>query len=627
MKIRMVTLYFQVLVIAIIGGCASTSEPGRPHPLQKHIDQARKLRDDGDYKAAARIYLKVAQKTSPPASDRYRFFAVESLYQAGELNSALEQRDLITPTNLSEVQHYQLSLLYGRIYLAENQPEQTLRQLEDLPVDQLSPDFRLDYHTQRAKAFARLGNHFESAKEQILAEELLSDPEPIRESQSNILKELGALSVVGLKQLQSPRKDTMDGWIALTLVLKQARPGTQAFDQLIQEWKSDYPGHPANIEALQSGLVLGTGPSTTPAAIGVLLPLSGPYTQAGEAIRQGILIAQRYDSAPPVPIRFYNSDLADPEHLYRQAVNEGAEILIGPLDKEMLKSLATRNQISIPTLGLNQVPELDVANLYQFGLNPEDEVEQAADSAWFDGYHRALIFAPATSNGQRLADFFARKWQEFGGEISGSVSYDPENTDRYDEAIQQLLQNVDNVTSDPTGNSAGIDSGDHGDFVFLIALPPHARLIKPMFQYYMAGNLAVYGTSQLYSGSPSPTEDQDLSGIMFCDIPWLFNYPIEGTPTLETVLESWPHSATSYVRLMALGFDSYNLLPYLGTLESNPEQSFAGVTGTLSMTATGRIHRHLVCAEFQNGVPVPRGPSPRPNRHMQETSPMDAWNE
>ncbi|MGH8498734.1 MAG: penicillin-binding protein activator, partial [Methylococcales bacterium] len=516
MKTRIINVLLSFLVIGMISGCGPTVRPIHPANFEREINLARKLSEDGDYKGAARVYRELSKKTKPPSSEGFLYLAAESLYQAGEIESARKLANRTNPANLSLTDRYRLRLLYGRIFLAKNQPEQTLYQLEPLPANKMSPELQLDYHTQRAKVYSLFGNHLESAREQILAGQLLSDPEAINASQAAIINELGALSNANLMQFESPRKDLLSGWMELTKVFKQSLPGTRVFDQRIEEWKLNYPDHPANIPVLRSNVNLEQDSFTMPGSIGVILPLSGPYAQSGEAIRQGILIALEYNKAAPASTRFYNSDLADPVNLYRQVAANGAKFIIGPLDKDMLKSIATRNRLSIPVLGLNEVPGLNVPNLYQFGLTPEDEVDQAANSAWFDGYHRALIFAPANSHGQRLASAFSRKWQQLGGEIVRSGTYNPGQTE-YDESIRQLLQTD---RSDP-GDQAETDSGTavrgNSDFVFLVAQPSNARLIKPLLDSYNAGRLAVYGTSQVYSGHENPNEDRDLSGIAFCD--------------------------------------------------------------------------------------------------------------
>ncbi|MGR9106347.1 MAG: penicillin-binding protein activator [Gammaproteobacteria bacterium] len=628
MTSRILTALFPFLVITMIGACTPTYEPIRRADDHPEIDQARRFTAQGDHQAAARIYRQLAGKSSPPASDSYRYLAADSLFRAGDIDAALKLADETNPGSLSLNDRYRLDLLYGRIFLAKNQPEKTLFRLEPLPAGKMSPDLQLDYYLQRAEVFSLLGNHLESAREQIFAEKLMSDSEAIAKSQIAIIEELAALSDESLLQLQGGRRDTLSGWMALTRIFKQSPPGTRDFDARIQEWAFNFPGHPANIRLLESriNLVPQREAFTIPKAIGVVLPGSGPLAQAGEAIRQGILIAQKFSSVAPVPTRFYNSDLADPVSLYRQAVDDGADVMIGPLEKEMLKAMATRNELSIPVLALNQLPELSMPNLYQFGLMPEDEVEQAANSAWFDGYHRALVFTPDTSHGQRLATFFSQKWRQLGGEIERSETYDPNKTE-YEAAVKQLLD-VETSGSSGSAETFGIAASRRvSDFVFLIALPEQARLIKPLLEYYYGGQIAVYGTSQLYSGRENPQADQDLSGTVFCDIPWLFDSAVENAPTLEAVFASWQHPAINFIRLMALGFDAYNLLPHLIDLETDPEQSYPGVTGKLSVTEGRRIRRQLVCAEFQNGIPVPRTFSPHSNRDAEFSLPVRTWDE
>ena len=589
-----------------------------PSPVERDISEAGKLKAEGHYKAAAELYLQLAQRFQPPASDQYYFLAMQSFSQAGEYKAAEEYGKRIQVANLSPVDSLKFRLLYGQIYLAQQKAEPALEQLDLLPVEQIGPKLQLDLHTQRAQAFSMVGNHLESAREQIMAEVLMDDPEAITQSQAKIMSELAFLSDASLEQLKSPRKDVLNGWMELAEIHRRAKPGTPEFEKLIADWRLDYPDHPARLENLKGEVETAPQPVIRPQALGVILPLSGPFAQAGEAVRQGILIAQRYDTAPPIPIRFYNSDLAAPEELYQQVIEGGADFIIGPLEKDMMKTLSEINQRSVPILGLNQVSEFESEQLYQFGLNPEDEVEQAADSAWFDGYQRALVFVPATEHGERIGDYFIEKWKKLGGVISASGTYDPQNTEAYDESIRSILEKIGYRLGESGRLEERGGARRYNDIVFLHALPAHGRLIKPIFQYHDAGHLTIYSTSQIYSGYANPLEDRDLSGIVFCDIPWMFNLDIENTPTLESVLSTWSHPATSYVRLMALGFDAYNLIPHLGALASDPMQYFAGVTGTLSVHEGKRIHRQLVCAQFQNGVAVPRVEPPAPRESSVE---------
>src|SRR5205823_5983563 len=61
------------------------------------------------------------------------------------------------------------------------------------------------------------------------------------------------------------------------------------------------------------------------------------------------------------------------------------------------------------------------------------------------------------------------------------------------------------------------------DMIFMIAPPEYARQIKPLLNYYYAGNLPIYATSHVYQGIPNAALDNDLNGIQFCDMPWTIN--------------------------------------------------------------------------------------------------------
>ena len=55
-------------------------------------------------------------------------------------------------------------------------------------------------------------------------------------------------------------------------------------------------------------------------------------------------------------------------------------------------------------------------------------------------------------------------------------------------------------------------------------------------------------------------------------------------------------------QLFAFGIDSYRLSQQLQRLQDNPLARIHGATGSLSMTAGGRITRRLGCARFTKGI-------------------------
>ena len=79
--------------------------------------------------------------------------------------------------------------------------------------------------------------------------------------------------------------------------------------------------------------------------------------------------------------------------------------------------------------------------------------------------------------------------------------------------------------------------------MFLAATPQQARQIKPTLAFQYAGDLPVYATSHLYTGTNNPTQDQDLNGIRFCETPWLLN---PSDPTRQQVAAHGPRPTAAW---------------------------------------------------------------------------------
>ena len=106
---------------------------------------------------------------------------------------------------------------------------------------------------------------------------------------------------------------------------------------------------------------------------------------------------------------------------------EGADLVIGPLDKARVQRLQSQATLTVPVLALNYGDERRTApeNFYQFGLAPEDEAIQVADQAWQEGYRRAMVLAPSTDWGRKVSDTFVRRWERQGGSITSKSLFTP----------------------------------------------------------------------------------------------------------------------------------------------------------------------------------------------------------
>ena len=119
--------------------------------------------------------------------------------------------------------------------------------------------------------------------------------------------------------------------------------------------------------------------------------------------------------------------------------------------------------------------------------------------------------------------------------------------------------------------------------IFLAASPSQARQIYPAIRA-INPTLPVYATSHIYSGKSSPATNAALDGILFTEIPYILNNPV---------------NTQVYPRLYALGLDAYNITQQFSNLKKG--QSLNGHTGTIKIQSNGQFHRILQWASFKNG--------------------------
>ena len=132
------------------------------------------------------------------------------------------------------------------------------------------------------------------------------------------------------------------------------------------------------------------------------------------------------------------------------------------------------------------------------------------------------------------------------------------------------------------------------DAVFMAARPVQAQGIRPQLQFHRAGDLPIYATSHAWFGQLTPSQAEDMKGIMLADIPWLLATGSDDRGGRDAIVRHLPKSASTYARLYAMGMDALRLVPHLKRLQSSRYESLDGSTGNLYMDETNQLHRQLV---------------------------------
>jgi len=280
--------------------------------------------------------------------------------------------------------------------------------------------------------------------------------------------------------------------------------------------------------------------------------------------------------------------------------------------KESIESLARSGPLTVPVLALNQSDDMNndtSLSLYQFGLAPEDEARQVAERAVADGHPRLIALVPDTAWGKRVYAAFEQALTRMGGQVLDTEYYDSDSAD-FTRPIRLAL-NLDGsgdrhqALQNLLGEKLNFEPRRRQDAqgVFALAFPREARQIKPQLRFHQAGDLPVYSTSHVYQASVDPSIDRDMDGLLFCDIPWVLDTDSEWAAQRRRVETLWPDRGRRDQRLFALGFDAYQVVPWLDTLNLPGFAHFPGATGTLSMDEHRQLHRTLEWARFSGGTP------------------------
>ncbi|MEE9423650.1 MAG: penicillin-binding protein activator [Methylococcales bacterium] len=589
------------LVILIVG-CATTANKLET-PTETKILQAKNLALSGENGRAAKIYLGLANQEKSPAKDKLLLRAVDLYLKSGENQQAQKIVADIKAPLLNSREEVLYHLLYGKAEIGLEHHRKALRELEQVSLGLLARPEQQLYHILKVKAFEGLNKDFESIQERIKLSNFLEEGDAFEHNNRRISKTLAQMNTTKLIHHRSSAPQTLRGWIDYALIAKETMPNSSERERYLQRWRDQYPGHHA-IYSSDSSETEERSQFTVPSNIAVILPHSGSYTAATHAIKQGILSAREEQVGRDSPkIKFYDSTAEDIATIYQRTVSDGAELIIGPLEKKTIQQLLASTSLDKPVLALNQLEGITKKGLYQFGINPRDEIEQAAALAWQHQHRRALVFVPETNIGLRAGHLFADYWEAIGGTTLEMVTY-TSNPKELVKSISTLL-NLDESMSRRSRMQKIVGKLDFtprprgdADVLFMLAKPKVARIIRPLLDFYRVGGLPIYTTSKVYSGKPNPSLDRDLSGLVFCGGVSQFDDDIQQK---QQETGSLHQVAARNIPLFNLGYDSYSLMTELPNLQQSQTHRMSGKIGKLWLDENNFIRRQLKCGQFVDG--------------------------
>jgi outer membrane PBP1 activator LpoA protein len=595
--------------LLVVGAC--TTQAPAPEVDTAALEQrAAAAVAAGDYASAADYFRELAAAVTGSRRSAYLLEAAKLTIELKDYNAALAMLESARP-GANDEQRQMTVVLTARIALEQNAPAMALEQLAGIG-DPVTTEVLLAAADVRGQALFAVGRPVEAVASLAEREVWIDDAALLLANQHAIWDGLRA-STAPLP-LPQTGDAIVDGWLALAPIARSPQ-SDESLRSALLEWRVSHREHPAARGLLTELLALQRSAQEFPSRIALLLPLGSAAREEALAIRDGFMAAHLAASTGrATEIRVYDTSVEGGGAAYVRAQLDGADFIIGPLLREEVDAVVEHTGF-VPTLALNytQSETENPIDFYQFALAPEDEARAVAERAIASGARRAVAMVQANAYGERVFASFREQFEALGGEVIASMPYEPALQD-YSGRIMSLM-NIDRSYQRQRRLAANLGMEvsfeprrrQDVDIIFISADPDAGRLLAPQLEYYYAGDIPSYATSEIYDPGRAGG-DSDLNGVIFPDVPWLVA-PDEAARNLAVQLRRyWPRRSADVPRFFGMGIDAYRFVPMIfhGQLIS----SVQGASGTLTSDAQGRIRRELPFAQFRNGRPEPLPPLP-----------------
>lgn len=286
----------------------------------------------------------------------------------------------------------------------------------------------------------------------------------------------------------------------------------------------------------------------------VLLPLSSnSLGDAAQVVRQGIEAAWKVDG--DAELRWYAIGPEDVQARYQQALDDGAQVVIGPLTRPEIAAIAPL--VTRPTLALNTLPANPAPGLYALHLAAEADAWQVAQAMHRAGAIFPMLMVGRDPLSQRQAQAWAAAWVELAGRQPRTLNW-PDEAERW----QEQRDSVDAVA-------------------VMMGAAEWAKL-QPVL-----GAVPAYLPPGLNERTPPGSEGLAVTVL---DMPWLLTPDTGVSARYPRPLEPLTHATE---RLYALGIDAFRVARRLAG-RNTPGVWLDGVSGRLQLGAGREVQRSLL---------------------------------
>ena len=359
--------------------------------------------------------------------------------------------------------------------------------------------------------------------------------------------------------------------------------------------------------------------SPGPAKVGLLVPLSGPNAELGQAIlnaAQLALFEAGGDHLTLIP-RDTGGTSDGAANAARAALADGAGLILGPLlaaEVRAVKPIAADAHLNV--IAFSTVTDLAGGNTFLMGFLPKEEVVREVGFARERGLGHFAALAPNSPYGHLMADALRQAASATGASVTSIEFYDPSGADA-GAAIRRLLP----------GSAA---SGDAVSAAPDPDLSP-APMPMPAFDALLLpeGGAQLGQIARQLKAAGLDTKAVHLLGSGLWDVPDIGSEPVldggwfaASPPDARRDFER-RYRATygrDPPRLASLGYDAAALAGALAHGQGGPPFSraailspkgFTGVDGLFRFTPDGLVERGLAVLEVEPEGNVVVSPAPQ----------------
>ena len=592
--------------LLFVGGCAQLPTSGEPAPstaAQTQLDQAMQA---GDPKAVAEARLSISRDLTGVRRAEQQLLALETAIDAHEMALARELYQQVDTQSLwSGIDPRRSAIARGLGQWATGDRAGAMRTIDRIPLP-------LSVEVEGRRLFllgameAEAGNPLRAARYY----DAVHDRLPAPQHQRNHARLWNLLVEIPTERLRDAAENSADtrfaDWLDLALAYR-LRPGA------VDKWAASHPNHPAVadgfIEMLgASGGIDALRAPSRQGPVAVLLPEAEQYVGISQEIRQGIEYATGSGALSGRELRFIDSGTGrlGASAALEEAQRAEAAIVIGPLLKTQLPALGTLGPDGPLAIALN-APASDQTlpmGVVTFSLSPEQDAQAVARHMWDRGHRQVAVFSAGQQLGERTASAFTEEFVLMGGDVVDRAEFAPGQTD-FSSELRKLLRVEDEGEAEEEGEQDGPFQPkirDDLDAIFLAASGGELSLIVPQLDYFGAEELPRYGLGLAYGGNVDRQADTDKDQVIIPVGPMLLAGPAGPEHPMRPVYEQ-AQLAGSLPRLFAFGADAALVADRIDTLLQGG--TIDGLTGQLSLTATGVVQRQPRWAQFRDGVLEP----------------------